>query len=131
MGERRWRAQLRVLPSGASHHTLGHPHTIHSAILSCSSGIVRTAAAAAPGRAPQTPGPGPRSYAEHSGRKRASLQAVADEAGVCVAALDLHGHGRSEPREAELRGVVRSYQHLVSQQGPRPGPKPAPIASQC
>ncbi|KAI8464606.1 MAG: Alpha/Beta hydrolase protein [Monoraphidium minutum] len=52
-------------------------------------------------------------YAEHSGRKLPALRALADAAGAAVAAVDLHGHGRSEPRDGALRGVVRSYAHVV------------------
>ena len=52
-------------------------------------------------------------FAEHSGRKREALQALADVAGAAVAAVDLHGHGLSEPKDEGLRGIVRSYLHLV------------------
>ena len=58
--------------------------------------------------------PFPRSLAEHAGRKLASLQAVADSAGVVVAVADAAGHGSSEPQEQGLRGVVRRFDHLVS-----------------
>lgn len=40
------------------------------------------------------------------------FQQLAD-AGVAVYCFDVHGHGESEPKEPQYRGLIRSYKHLV------------------
>jgi hypothetical protein len=41
---------------------------------------------------------------------------------VAVYCFDVHGHGESEPKEPQDRGLIRSYKHLVRTQACSPGP---------